>query len=443
MESLLIALILFGALPAGLVAVLFGLLRRAEQGPSGPEAWKLAAARLGLKKVRRRAWFHGPGVWYSGEVDGFIVQVQDCGGDRADATPWAAPSTRVMRILVEAPGGWPHNVQLHRRTTDKDGDGWLTGDAEFDTRIRVDGSEAHALALLDQRTRKAALALVGEYGGALDSGLLYCDVRPADANMVTLVACVRRIVDLAAHLAAAADPPTCLHRNSHEDPLARVRLRNLTTLVEHFAAHPMTQLACRAALEDPDHEIRLKAATALGADGHEALTALALGRDAPEPLAAEAASQAVKGLPATAALELFGTLVTHWRVPVLIAALGALAERHLAEATPTVLPLLHPSTHDVRIAAVVTLGVIATTEAIEVLHTAAASHPFDLELHRVVNAAVSAIQSRVAGAGPGQLSLAVSDAGQVSLSGPGVAQGQVSLASPGDTHATPDTPQGP
>ena len=440
MESLLIGLILFGALPVGLATFLLALLRRAEQGPSsGPEAWKVAAARLGLEKVRWRAGYHGPRVRYRGEIDGFIVQVQDSGGDPADTKPWAGHGTTAMRILVEAPGGWPHNVQLHRRTTDKNDDGWPTGDPEFDARIRVNGSETHALALLDQRTRRAALALVGEYGGALDSGTLYCDVGPADADMVTLVARFRRIVDLAAHLAAAEDPPTRLRGNSHEDPLASVRLRNLTVLVEHLAAHPMTELACRAALDDRDHEVRLRAATALGPGGHTALMALALGDATPETVAAEAAAQALRRLPEAAAREFFDRLIAQSPAPVLVAAMGALAERRLADAAPAAIPLLHAPTHQVRIAAVGTLGVIATTAAIEALHTAAASHPFDLELHRVVNAAIATIQSRAQGAAPGQLSLAVSGTGQVSLAGSNVAEGQLTIASPDTGGATTDT----
>jgi hypothetical protein len=446
METLfgtLIGLLAVAALPGSAVALLLLWLKLLAEKRSGAEEWQAAAARLGLEKVRWRPGFHGKRVWYRGEIDGFIVQIQDSDADTADSRPWLPSRIGALRILVEAHGRWPHDVELHRRTTDANEDGWATGDPEFDGRIVASGSETHTVALLDQRTRKTALALVGDDGGALAGGRLHCDVRPAAVDMPTMVARGRRVVDLAEHLAVAEDVPTRLRKNSREDPLASVRLRNLTLLLDHLAAHPQTELACRAALGDPDPAVRLRAAAALGADGHEALTALALGHDAPEPLAAEAASLALRQLPVAAARGLYDRLVAQARTPLLVAAMAALAERHLAEAVPAIVPLLRAPTHDVRVSAARTLGVVGTTTAIGALHAAAASHPLDFELHRVVNAAVSAIQSRVAGAGPGQLSLAVSNAGQVSLSGPGVAQGQVSLASPGDTRATPDTSQGP
>jgi hypothetical protein len=439
MESLfggLIALAAFGAVPVALTAGLFFFLRRLENRGSCAEAWRVAASRLGLERLRWRLAFRGRRVLFRGDVEGHTVHVQDLGSDTGERPPGQIGA---VRVLVETHGRLPQDLELRRRSPHLgpvaqpcEGD-LRTGDPDFDERVCLGGAEAHALALMDHGARRAALALVGEYGGAVADGWLYCDVRDAMPEASALVARVRWLVDLASRLVAPADMPTRLSANARQDPVPGVRLRNLKVLVERWAAHPQAEIACRAALGDADTEIRLQAAAALGADGVSVLSSLALGTSVVDAVAAKAASLALTRMTPDDARVLFEKLAVQGRHGVLVPAIETVAGRGVLAATDALVRLLSTDTAAVRLAAVRALAAVGTVTAIGSLHAVVAAHTLDFDLRRAASAAIAAIQSRVEGGEPGQLSLAAEgEAGRVSLSGQGTPEGQVSLAGRGD-----------
>jgi hypothetical protein len=105
------------------------------------------------------------------------------------------------------------------------------------------------------------------------------------------------------------------------------------------------------------------------------------------------------------------------------------------------LAILQHETADLQVAAAHALGRIGTVAAVPLLQEAAERSPDDQNLRRATRQAVAAIQSRLQGASPGQLSLAGTvDAGQLSLA-PDEA-GQLSLADDpaGQLSLPPDKP---
>ena len=88
------------------------------------------------------------------------------------------------------------------------------------------------------------------------------------------------VVALARRLATPEDVARRLADNLKAEPVAAVRLQCLATLAREFADHPATGEALLAASEDPDAEVRLRAAIALGPKGREVLLAVARGEGA-------------------------------------------------------------------------------------------------------------------------------------------------------------------
>jgi hypothetical protein len=67
------------------------------------------------------------------------------------------------------------------------------------------------------------------------------------------------------------------------------------------------------------------------------------------------------------------------------------------------------------VAVALSLGRVGTVQAVLALKAAEAESPDDRELRRAARQAIAEIQSRLAGASPGQLSLAEGSAGQLSM----------------------------
>jgi hypothetical protein len=235
-----------------------------------------------------------------------------------------------------------------------------------------------------------------------------------------------------------------LAHNALRDPEIAVRMNNLLALARDFEGHEATRPALRAAGRDPWPEIRLRAAEALGGpEGREALLTLtsdeadavaaravaALGRWlAPErtALILERAMQEGRNETACACLSLLGRMGSDAAVARLVQVLGS-DDAELKAAAAQALgwsgrpaaegPLLDALEHGVaavQLAAAGALGQVGTAVSVLPLKEAAER---DSELRAMARQSIAAIQSRVAGAAPGQLSIAEGGAaGRLSLS---------------------------
>jgi HEAT repeats len=239
-----------------------------------------------------------------------------------------------------------------------------------------------------------------------------------------------------------------------------VRLWNLSLLQQHFTDRPETAMASRAGLADRSPWVRLAAARFLP-DGSATLRSLLDDPRIPDHAAAEATAllaarlpredagpllvsvlkdregesrrQAVHELgrlkygPSVAAL----CVLLHRSDPRTAAAaadsLGAIGD---PKAAARLLEAVAQGAGELRIAAARALGALGTVRAVEPLLERLAQKRMDAESRQALHAAVDAIQSRLAGAETGQLSLAVTstEAGRLSLATPRAGPGDVSLA---------------
>jgi hypothetical protein len=272
-----------------------------------------------------------------------------------------------------------------------------TGDPAFDQLFHLEGPEVVARALMDQDVRRGLLDLMNRPPRPVDLGLYGRELRVAlpPVGVVTLHDPVepfaRRLIAIAKRLDSADDLPGRLAENVVRDTVADVRLNSLRTLLRERPDYPADAPAMAAALGDADDRVRVTAAAALGPAGHETLLEMAKDRHIDVDVAATAVA-ALGGLPAEQA------------EPVLLAAL----RRDAAE---------------VRLAAAQALGSAGTAAAVLPLQQAAELHRG--ELRAVARRAIGAIQERLSGAAPGQVTLAPGSEGHVSLADG--AAGQVSL----------------
>lgn len=103
-------------------------------------------------------------------------------------------------------------------------------------------------------------------------------------------------------------------------------------------------------------------------------------------------------------------------------ALGATGK---SAAEPLLIQALQRDHRDLRVAAAKVLGRVGSTAAVLPLKEAAERSPLNLDLRKATRQSIAEIQTRLAGASPGQLSLTEGEAGQLSLAQS--EEGQLSL----------------
>ena len=383
-------------------------------------------------------------------------------------------------ITIEGPGLSP-DLTIRRESPFEEGrDREVeTGDAAFDATAWVDGPLALARAVLDSRNRRSLRALLegvrGEPNGALLHGVLRIEIPhrplgtgPPDSftgGRGRLGDAVAAAIELARRLTTPADVARRLADNLKSERTAGVRLASLRVLVANYPDHPATREALLGVLDDPDPEVRLRAAIGLGPDGRNVLRALAADERADD----ETSARAVERLDADVAVdEAAGWLRSSLRTRRLATArecmvalgrrggpqavtllarvlavergeLGTAAARALAgtrdpEAEPPLLRGLAEGSDAVRLAAAAALGQVGTAASVGPLREAEAG---DADMRRTARQAIAEIQARLTGAEPGQLSLAESREGALSLA-EGEA-GSLSL-SDGETAAEDEEP---
>jgi hypothetical protein len=372
---------------------------------------------------------------------------------------FARDESRGTRITVSGPGK-PRGLTIRpedpRSRTQGGAREVEVGDDAFDAAAWVEGPPALAHALLDADTRRSLQALLGGrlsifwVSGRVENGVLGIDVpEPApwwltfDTDGDSLGDVLEASIELARRLSVPADVARRIAENMKGEPVSRVRLLSLGTLVREYPDHPATREALLAAREDPDAEVRLRAGVALGPEGRDVLRAIAGGEGATDDTTSQAVSELAPQLTVDEATGLLKNALRTRRLATVQACMGALGRRGGRQATevlarvlavekgelggaaaralgetgdptaePPLLRALADGTRDVRLAAATALGRVGTAAAVGPLREAEEG---DAEMRRTARQAIAEIQSRLTGAGPGQLSLAGGESGQLSL----------------------------
>jgi hypothetical protein len=317
------------------------------------------------------------------------------------------------------------------------------GDPGFDAEVVIGSSDpAIACALLDGATRRCIRDVLGAgypfsvRGGTLTASLLKHVGRRDPFTVET----VGTLLDVAHRLEAPQSLEARLADVARNDPLGSVRSKALQVLLDTAAAHPETQKALRAAVRDASAEIRLLAARALCAEGEPVLRDLVV-----DPLQPDAVVEAAvialgprltlataRGMlvradsgrvrSGTAALRVVAQggapevpfvvdLLMRVRGGLAIAAIEALATIGGPAVEAPLVQALGAGEPAVAAAAARALARWGTVAAVPALRTAEAR---GVEVGPPARTAIAAIQSRVTGATPGQVSLAGAS-GEVSV----------------------------
>ena len=312
------------------------------------------------------------------------------------------------------------------------------GDSWFDRECFVEGPPALAMATLVAPLRRdirrlhfGAVALDASRDaavrGSVTGGVMRIDVPERNETMgIEIAEVLAAVLRIARGLAAPADLADRLARNLSEEAEAGVRVRLVETLAREFGGDSRTPEVLRRACGDASDEVRLRAALALQAEGRATLADLvadvdtndscraraliALGSRADVDSVAEALRRALPGRePATAR-----------------ACLAALQRFRRREAEPLILEALGSPNDGVAVAAALALRSCGGAGAVRPL-LALADGGTSSEIRATARQSVGAIQSRLPGAAPGQLTLADETHGALSLTDAPPC-GQLSLA---------------
>jgi len=458
--DVLLPLLVGGAI--GLPAAVY-LLAHLAGGEARERArlWREAARAAGLSNVEE-----SPGT-LGGRAGPLEVRLSRHGSGSVRGTRIAISGPSLPADLTVRPEGAGTRLQSVRGVREIE-----VGHDTFDRAAWVQGRPAVVRAVLDRATRRALRALfegrLERPGlspfwatGRVDEGVLLVDVPevvprneggPGMAWAVgsdfvggsnRLHEVLPAVLALARRLEEPADVPRRLAENLRGETVAGVRLEVVTTLAREFPDHPKTREALLAAREDPDAEVRLRAAITLGPEGRDTLLAIAGGEGAPD-VTTERAVVALGGRLTTAeARGILRSALRTRREATARACLAALGARKGAEVVPTLAKVLAVEKAELAAAAADALGAtgdasaepallsalegsdpavpLAAARALGCVGTTAAVQPLkDLEkrdrsCRATARQAIAAIQLRLAGAEPGQLSLAGGESGQLSL----------------------------
>lgn len=336
----------------------------------------------------------GNGAGLFGRLDGLSVTVE--------------AAREIGKLVVDVHGGVPEELLVACRSTEDEQyvppeDRIDTGDPEIGGPAIVAGDEAVVLACLGHSVRAALASLLADDGIRIEHGHLIRRFPPAEAAKVEIL--LAGAVSLAKRIEEAR-PPDGLATNVANDPLPDVRARNLEVLLVRFPDDPATAHAVNAALKDPDERIRL--AAELWSDASRAAV-----------FSSRTAQQV-----ADAVLAFEGTL----QEPLVrrIARSDGAAEELLlilshryAEDTSRFPMLFGTSRNALARAALEGLGEIGTVRSVEpLLALSRGGLLADPAVASKATEAIARIQSRLRGAGAGQLAISGSAGdGALSVSG--------------------------
>lgn len=336
----------------------------------------------------------------------------------------------------------------------------VTGDTAFDDAVEALGNPTMLAALLGTDVRDRVRRLVG-WDGVLRGQTITWRMRTAfSAN--DILWSTTQVVELAERLTSPEGGGICerLARNARKDAEAGVRLWNLTLLQQTFPERPETQAASAAALADRDPWVRLAAARFLPIEGASVLKELLADPSSPDQAAAESAAllgarlgveeagpllltalkvrsgsarrQVVSELGRLRYTPAFGALCVllgRSEPRLAAAAAGALASLADVRAERHLLDALRREASELTTAIARALGAIGTVAAVQPLLELQTQARTSAETRQALREAVAAVQSRLAGAEAGQLTLASmsAEAGRLSLTAPMAGRGDVSI----------------
>lgn len=226
--------------------------------------------------------------------------------------------------------------------------------------------------------------------------------------------------DLAVRVAASLGP-----EGSRREPETGVRLQCLKLLLREFPQHPATQAALSASREDPSDEIRLEVAMRLGVAGRSTLLALVEDPRTSEASAVRAVVVLGPLLPYEVAEAACRRAVERGQRELAARSLEACVRLDPARAESLLLAVIGTADLEVALVAVQALGRAGSVEAVLPLRWLEDEGP--RKLAQAARQAVAEIQSRLTGAGEGQLSLTGGAAGALSLAAE-AEPGRLSLA---------------
>jgi hypothetical protein len=408
----------------------FKSLRTLARG-SGP-AWRAAAEANGLARVRESSF-----LWMALRLEGWAdpLRVVFENAMTGRQTHLRITVSGFASGLMVRPEGFDTRVQKRLGL----GGDVETGDETFDRDFLIGGHPPLVHALLDADTRRGLRRLFGgeiedAFGmgsvrarTTLSAGTLALDFEEDDRDE-HLAGVLKTVLDVAQRLVEPADLAARIARNALEDRADGVRRRCVRVLAESQAHAAVTRETLRGACADASEDVRLEAALALAEEGRTVLQELAASAEG-EACAARAVAALGSGLGPAAALSLLASSLDRRRPLVAVACMETLGRDGGAglEAAESVLIErgLHDPEETVRIAAAGALARLGTAAAVLPLQEAAAEAGG--VLRRTARDAVAAIQARLGGAAPGQLTITGQEGGALSLATEG---GQVSL--PGD-----------
>jgi hypothetical protein len=400
------------------VAYLVGSFRRQRQ----MQAWERAAQRAGLADVLASEGGLFDGSSLEGNAGGLHVRLESYRRGKHE---------RGTRIVVSGMGHGTGGLSLRR-------EGLATafqksfvglremevGDASFDEQLFVQGQAPVAFAVLGPEVRGPLARLLGgqlaigagepvSVAASLGDDHLEVRVRESgfsNANRERLPAILRYVLEAARTLVVGPDLPARIAANIEREPMDGVRLKALATLAREFPGHTVTRERLQAALLDRSDEVRLRAATALGDEGRDTLLEI-LTRAADDSCVARAVGALGEHLPAELAENtLRRALAAGTRRETALACLEHLRARGRPEAEGLAMEALRGPDDAVVEAAARTLGRIGTVAAVTPLLGASGAGR-----RATCRQAIAEIQSRLPGAGAGQLSIASGEAGALSL----------------------------
>lgn len=404
--------------------------------------WRKAALACGLRRIEETASSSMSRIRLVAHKGGRPVRFEDSGAE--------VLHTRIT-IPFLGPPGFASVAIRREQLKPKEAREIEVGDESFDRAFYLVGPTRLVHGLLPAETRRLLLR-IHQAGSQVEvvTGELRADVLDDKvADVLPLV------LDAGWQLARPMDVVQRLAGNAREDPEAGVRLNNLLVLVREFPEDPRTAEALRTACSDASGLVRLRAAQGLGAEGRGILIEVAESTT-DDAASAEAVSIVSRELPfermrtilvqalrrrllqtARACLEVLGSggdaavetlakVMEREKGELAAAAAVALGATGSAAAEPPLILALQHDQEDVLVAAANALRRVGSAAAVLPLKEAARRFSRNPEVLRATRQAIAAIQSRLPGASPGQLSLAGPEAGQLSLA-EGEA-GQLSLA---------------
>jgi HEAT repeat protein len=182
------------------------------------------------------------------------------------------------------------------------------------------------------------------------------------------------------------------------------------------------------AADDENQYVRLEAGIARGAEGRAALLELAAQGWADDAVASRALQALAGHVPQDQACAILEHATSVGSRRTAVECLLALGRAGGSSAAAVLLKTLADEDVDFALAAAQALAEAGTVEAVPALRAAEERHGGSGSFGRAVRHSIAAIQARLSGASPGQVSLAQDDAGRLSISES--TAGRVSLDGP-------------